>query len=229
MLRPPSPTFRTPKVKPPILAKSGLRGVALVDHVIAETTRGATSLNISVPKPMPKAKLAKLTLEDGTPLPKTLKRWLAFDASWLGLSQLLGTTIPTQRLHNAASNVWPLFGNYFKPISDKYLPDQCLVLPGGDMSRRMIYVGQADERGEYPILYMDVDDNPAVGLQYPGFDVWLADTAGVLNFKLRHTGSLFDSPDYGPSMEQHVKRNLVGRRTYDTFHGPLGVPLDSGT
>ena len=40
---------------------------------------------------------------------------------------------------------------------------------------RFLYFGDPDEHGEYPVLFIDHDDLPTLGVEWPGFDVWLAE------------------------------------------------------
>ena len=65
-----------------------------------------------------------------------------------------------------------MWASLFEPIADRF--GECFLLPGGSDSRRVLAVGEPDTIGEYPVLALDVDDMPFLGLMYPGFDVYLA-------------------------------------------------------
>ncbi|GKQ41936.1 hypothetical protein ALMP_84480 [Streptomyces sp. A012304] len=88
---------------------------------------------------------------------------------------------------------------------------ECFLLPGGSDSRRVLAVTEPDEEGEYPVFALDLDDMPYLGLMYPGFDVYLADTAGLLDLGKRQTYTdLIDDATYGPRMRGHAARCFVG-------------------
>jgi len=88
---------------------------------------------------------------------------------------------------------------------------ECFLLPGGADSRRVLATGPADEAGEYPVLALDIDDEPSVNLAYPGFDVYLAHALGVVEHHQRHYASLIDDPLYGSRMRQHAQNWFGGR------------------
>ncbi|WP_230196073.1 hypothetical protein [Streptomyces coriariae] len=52
---------------------------------------------------------------------------------------------------------------------------------------------------------------PYLGIMYPGFDVYLADTAGLLELGERQTYTdLVDHATYGPRMRRHAVQCLAG-------------------
>ncbi|MCF1592930.1 hypothetical protein [Streptomyces muensis] len=58
---------------------------------------------------------------------------------------------------------------------------------------------------------LDLDDMPYLGLMYPGFDVHLADTAGLLDLGKRQTYTdLIDHGTYGPRMRRHAAQCFAG-------------------
>ena len=78
-----------------VKSKTARRGVELIEKAIAEITANGGKLpsnrTIESPKktkpaPLDEAIVAQLALADGSPLPPSLRRWLAFDSKWLPLA-----------------------------------------------------------------------------------------------------------------------------------------------
>jgi hypothetical protein len=176
-----------------------LHGVALIDAVIAKVKRDG-ALNIAKPKP---AKLARLTFPNGKPLSPALARWLAFDASWLGW------TLPlvAQSIGAYAKREYDMEWGY----SALPFKGDCFGLRGGSDSRRLLYVGEPDSIGEYPVLLTDTDDDPYLGVEYPGIDVYLGVYAGVIDYKPDVYGAMIKHPVYGGRMREHAKRYFSGK------------------
>lgn len=155
--------------------KKQLRGVLLVERAIA-------ALAIRSPRPVPEHALDGATL-GGHPLPPSLRRWLAHHA-------LLPRPVRTR--------LWPegLGLSSWRDVAPRALgrqvlpPDPppplaaCGLLPldVGDSSFRVLVAGVPDAAGELPVLDVDADD-PSVTLAMPGFDVWLAVMAGLVDPK----------------------------------------------
>jgi len=170
------------------------QGVELIDLVIARVRADPTSIAgfcgdhpLEVARPLPPDILEHLTFPSGKPLPPSLKRWLAFDASWLEgfgwFSSLDAPTFAPRRLDQIVHDEFddPAFrmpwGEMYEPLGARFA--ECFLLPGGSDSRRIFAVtDEPDQLGEYPILVVDIDDLPYAAVMYPGFDVFLADTAG---------------------------------------------------
>ena len=77
-------------------------------------------------------------------------------------------------------------------------------------SRRVLYLGEPDSTGEYPVLVTDIDDLPYVGVMYPGLDVYLADMAGTLDLDFDTYTSLIEDPEYGARMREHAAATGLG-------------------
>jgi hypothetical protein len=200
-------------------------GAALVERVIAvlraDPRRPADDdsllgepLLTGPPQPMPAQVLAALRLPSGRTLPPSVHRWLEFDTAmlarsgWLASSRALRLT--PRGLDEIATAEWgDDWGAYFLPLAGRF--GECFLLPGGADSRRVLATGPADELGEYPVLAIDIDDEPSVTLMYPGFDVYLAHALGVVRHEHRHYASLIDDPAYAPRMRQHARHWLGGR------------------
>lgn len=222
------PALKKPAVKKPAAAKRPrpvtaegrpVRGAALVELAIAAIEgAGARKVLGHAPEGLSEEALAKLTFPGGKPLPPSLRRWLAYDARWLDwFADLTRPSLPVVGFHQMMveqfdeqmADVWD--------FSDM-LPEHCYCVPGGSDSRRFLYVGQADEAGEYPILLVDTDDVPFVCVEYPGFDVYLASTFDAIELRGEEVYSgLFSDPLYGPAMVQQARLNLHGFKCFD--HG----------
>lgn len=206
-------------------AAGNVQGVALIDLVIAHVREAPECISgycgehpLHRARPVPPDVLDTLTFPGGKPLSPSLKRWLAFDASWLhdlgwfaSLDDLAFTPRPLDEIVEEEFESW---GEAFAPL-DARLP-HCFLLPGGTDSRRIYAICEPDETGEYPVLVVDTDDIPYVGVMYPGFDVFMADEAG-LHIPASDTDTyeaLFDDPRYRSRMLQHATH---------LFHGKPGV------
>ena len=166
------------------------------------------------PQPMPAQVLAALTMPSGQALPPSVRRWLEFDTAVLARSGWLASSrasrLTPRRLDEiAAAELGEDWGAYFVPLAGRF--GECFLLPGGSDSRRVLATGPADEAGEYPVLALDVDDEPSVNLAYPGFDVYLAHVLGVVQHQHDHYASLIDHPLYQARMRQHAQNWLGGR------------------
>lgn len=59
------------------------------------------------------------------------------------------------------------------------------------------------------------DDNPWVGLDYPGFDVWLAAKYGVSDDR-NACACFFEDLLWGPAMRAQADLNLGGRKSIES-------------
>ncbi|MFE1318214.1 hypothetical protein [Kitasatospora phosalacinea] len=151
----------------------------------------------------------------GHPLPPSLRAWLAYDSGMLerhGWFDRGGALAPRTLGEIAVVEYGELWGSCFEPFSALF--GECFLLPGGSDSRRVLSVGPHGERdglGEYPVFALDVDDLPYAVLMYPGFDVYLAETAGVLPPDGRPGyDSLKHDPRYAARMRTHARGRLKG-------------------
>ncbi|MET9931740.1 MULTISPECIES: hypothetical protein [unclassified Streptomyces] len=148
----------------------------------------------------------------GRPLPPGLRRWPAFDS---GLLRRFGwfdsgpgfTPRTLGRIgRDEFGDGW---GAPFEALSERF--DECFLLPGGSDSRRVLATGEPDAYGEYPVFALDVDDLPSVELTYPGLDVHLADTAGLVTRPEGGCSPFAADPVYGPRMRDHARNAFAGR------------------
>jgi hypothetical protein len=199
----------------------GSHGVALTVRVIETVRRdpGASALEYQqvpwvaggIPTPVDEARLAGLAFPSGRPLSPSLRTWLAFDSTLLeryGWFDADGGLSPRPIDELARAELGEMWGKEFAPLADRF--PECFLLPGGSDSRRVLAVTEPDELGEYPVLALDVDDLPFAGLMYPGFDVYLADTAGFVGWEMDSYTELIGHPVYGLRMRRHAATAFAG-------------------
>ena len=166
-----------------------------------------------VPRPMPEDALARAAFPSGRPLSPSLRAWLAYDKSLLERHRWFtadGVLAPRPLDQLVADEMGACWGPEFTWLSGRF--SECFLLPGGSDSRRFLAVTEPDEEGEYPVFALDFDDLPYLGLMYPGLDVYLADTAGLLDLGRRETYTdLIGDATYGPRMRRHAARCFAGR------------------
>jgi len=204
------------------------QGVALVDLVI-ERVRAAPyaiagicgDYPLAEPHPLAPTALERLTLPSGKPLPPSLKRWLAFDASWLAqfgwLSSLDEPRLTPRRLDEVVADgiEYPGWAKYYVRLGDHF--DECFLLPpfSGETCRLLV-MSEPDDWGEHPILEADVDDVPLLDLAYPGLDVYLASIVGLAIPHRRDANvtstTLFAVPLYRQRLTTHAQHLFGGQR-----------------
>ncbi|MGK8523975.1 hypothetical protein ACRS6B_21575 [Nocardia asteroides] len=164
------------------------------------------------PRPMPGDAAAEAAFPSGRPLSPSLREWLAFD---VGLFERYGwftagggfAPRPLDRL--VADELGHPWGETYQPLAERF--PECFLLPGGSDSRRVLAVGDPDSEGEYPVLALDVDDLPYAGVMYPGFDVYAAETAGLVHCEFETYTDLARHPVYGRRMREHAVRRFAGQ------------------
>lgn len=199
----------------PIMTEDA-HGAALVAQVIdavSPTPRRSMFDYMTVPwvtgPPTPLPNLTRFP--SGRPLSPGLRTWLAYDSSlfarhgWFAPDGTL-TPRPLDRL--IGDELGAAWGEFFTPLADRF--PECFLLPGGSDSRRVLAVGEPDEVGEYPVLAVDVDDLPFVGLMYPGFDVYAAHTAGLFPYTFDTYTALATHPPYTHRFHSHANHHFDG-------------------
>ncbi|MDC0740070.1 SMI1/KNR4 family protein [Polyangium mundeleinium] len=179
-------------------------------------------------RPLSPEVLGALTLPNGAPLPQSLRTWLAFDAQWLsalGWFELTPAFRWTSRSLEAIAK--EEFGDLDEPSSDPE-PDaegakswadffavpameHGFLVPGGSEHRRVWMLSkEPDHEGDYPVLYIDIDDVPSLGPMYPGFDVWLAQEANVIGIRYETYSSAFDDFRFASRLRHHARTMCDG-------------------
>lgn len=158
-------------------SEGALRGTALIKKAIEAAK--ASGL-IDAPEPVASAVLKKLRLPNDEKLSPALKELLAFDVSWLGweiddeepeLEPLALDELIEQEL---GEEFVSQFGEAIEMLGE-----DCLLIDDGSEKKRFLYVGTADDKGEYPVITLTTDDGCWVGGFVP-FDVWIAQQFGAL-------------------------------------------------
>jgi len=153
-----------------------LRGSKLIKKAI-EAGRAEA---FAEPEPVAPVVLKKMTLPNGEPISAAMKELLKVDALWLGiefdedegdiesvsLEELLEDHFGEDELSQFAEAT-ELFGG------------DCIPIGGSSESLRFLYVGEADESGEYPVITVTKEPKRWIGGFAP-FDVWVAQELGVL-------------------------------------------------
>ncbi len=210
----------------------GRQGAALVEQVIAEVREhGWQALAVPTLPAWPSSNrdfrplhgLDDLKMPNGQPLPPALRTWLAFDAGWLSamgwfelepfrwtarsLGQIAqaeygGDTAEDDDVDDEDDARAMNWGEEF----DVPQLSQGFLLPGGSDSRRIyMLTEQPDATGDFPVLWTDIDDMPAMGVMYPGFDVWLGEQAGLLSIDMETYSGAFKDRRYRTRCLHHAK------------------------
>jgi hypothetical protein len=202
------------------------QGIELIDLVIERVKADPKCISgfcgdrpLPDPKPLAPEVVERLTFPSGRSLPPSLKRWLAFDASWL--ADLGWFSLPTSPCESpvftprsidqiVTDEFDELWGGMYEPLGARL--DECFLLPGGSDSRRIYAVTDApDSLGEYPALVIDTDDLPYAAVMYPGFDVFMADEAGFALHDMGTYEDLFEDKRYAPRLNEHARHIFNGK------------------
>lgn len=194
-------------------------GVALVERVIGAVRTEPGRLVSPYNKwdgpwvdGVPTAAAVPDLFPSGRPVSPSIRRWLEFDGSLLrrfGWFDDAGAFTPRPIAAIAATAFGPIGDMYGSPaLAERF--GECFLLPGGSDSRRVLATGTPDPLGEYPVFALDTDDLPCIELMYPGFDVYLAETAGVIEADRdgKSYSALLDDPGYGRRMREQAAAYL---------------------
>jgi hypothetical protein len=110
----------------------------------------------------------------------SFRRWLRYDGSWIAehLRWKLTPGLPIAAVRDViAAHAGPFIEAY-ELVLDR-IPGRALRLDEGSDSMRFAYFAESGF-DEPPILYVDHDDTPVIGVACPGFDVWIAKQVGLL-------------------------------------------------
>jgi hypothetical protein len=153
-----------------------LRGAKLIKKAIDVGRQEA----LAEPEPVAAAVLKKMTLPNGEPISAAMKELLKVDALWLGMEfddeegDIEAVTLDELIEDQFGKSAVPLFEEAIEMLAG-----DCIALGGASESVRFLYVGEADETGEYPVITLVKEPKPWVGGFLP-FDVWVAQELGLL-------------------------------------------------
>ena len=152
-----------------------MRGPKLIKKAIEKGREEA----LSAPEPVAPVLLKKLTLPNGEPISPAMKELLKVDALWLGMEfDEDEGDIEAVSLEEAVEDFFgegapALFGE-----ACELFDGDCIAIGGASETLRVLYVGEADESGEYAVLTLTKAPQPWVELA--PFDVWVAQELGAL-------------------------------------------------
>lgn len=158
-------------------AKGGaaLRGTKLIKKAIEKGREEA----LADPEPVAAALLKKLVLPNGESISPSMKELLKVDASWLGMEfdedegEIESVTLEEAVEDFFGEDAPSLFGE-----ACELFDGDCVVIGSEADALRVLYVGEADESGEYAVL--TVSKLPEPWVQLAPFDVWVAQELGAL-------------------------------------------------
>jgi len=158
---------------------ASLRGAKLMKKAIESAK--ASGL-IGSPEPIEPASLArKLKLPNGEPISPAMKELLAFDAAWLGIAyddeeaEVEGMSLDEVVEEHFGEEAVPAFAE-----ASELLSGDCVLFTTELERPACLYVGEADESGEYAVLVMTWNDGVATIGGFVPFDVWAAQELGAL-------------------------------------------------
>lgn len=167
----------TPKA---MAKKAGAEGGAIVrgTKLVKKAIEAGRAEALAAPEPVAAGLLKKLTLPNGEGISSSLKELLKVDASWLGIDfDEDEGDIEAVTFEEAVEDFFGEDARLFAEASELFDGD-CVVLGGEGETLRVLYVGEADESGEYAVITASKEAEPWV--QLAPFDVWLAQALGAL-------------------------------------------------
>lgn len=163
------------RVKARAAARTGLTA-------IVEALSGPDS-PIGDPRPLGPSGLAACEKQAGVALSPAMAALLQLDRGWIGRTygwfDARGELASVPMIELLAEHAGPHLREAFEPICAARFPGRALPLDRGCDSMRLLYLGDPDPCGEYPVLCVDVDDLPLLCVESPGFDGWLAAQLGL--------------------------------------------------
>jgi hypothetical protein len=186
-----------------------LRGAKLVKKAL----EAGKERVLGAPDPLPGPLARKMKLPNGESLSPGLKELLVADASWIGIdyddeeAEIESVSLEDVVEEAFGEEAALAFGEAYE-----LLTEDCVAF-GADLSRpACLYVGEADEAGEYPVLQLAFDDGRARVGGFVPFDVWLAQELGALE-RGRDIGDV--PPEYQPLTKALAEANFDGRIVFE--------------
>ncbi|NVB85675.1 MAG: hypothetical protein HOV81_45340 [Kofleriaceae bacterium] len=157
-------------------------GGASVDAILAHLAGPKSP--IGEPRPLTAEQLAACEQAAGVALSPSLYALLSFDAGWIKREYGWFDRAMTLQARPIAEVIEEHAGPWieaYQPLLEARFAGRAIALDQGSDSMRLLYFGDPDARGEYPVLYIDHDDMPILGVEYATFEEWLAVAVGVLD------------------------------------------------
>jgi hypothetical protein len=152
-----------------------LRGAKLMKKALVS----AKETIIASPEPLPGAK--KLVLPNGEPISPAMKELLAFDGEWLGIGydedehEVEAMSLDEVVEEHFGEEAVAAFGE-----ASELFSGDCVFFAAETTVPACLYVGEADDDGEYPVLQLTFTDGVAKIGGFIPFDVWAAQELGAL-------------------------------------------------
>ncbi|MCB9658339.1 MAG: ankyrin repeat domain-containing protein [Polyangiales bacterium] len=156
------------------------RGRALVEALVG--VLASPDSPVADPTPLTDEALRAAEASAGVALSPTMHALLALDHTWvereLGWFHggVFAATSAAQLIEAWAGELWPAYTS----LVNARFPARALPLQRSQDTFSLLYLGDPDEQGEYPVLELDQDDVPVMGVAAAGFDVWLGRRLGLL-------------------------------------------------
>lgn len=187
------------------LAVGAVRGIELVEQVIAKLEANGGRLGgRGVPehpaRGLDPKELDVLAFPGDRPVPSSVRRFLAYDETYLGIVDGHPPTLRFQSFQSLVAAVRPELAPRYANHA-RLLPGSCLHLLDHGDACCFLYAGEHDESSEYPVFALHAD---RVKLAYPGFDVYLAELLLGPGWSVRHTKAI----------EEQARRNFRGLVTF---------------
>ena len=149
-----------------------LRGVRLVEKVIAHLEKTGGGEDSVDPEPMSPANIDALEKKTGVALSPSLRAWLAYDAG--ALQSLKGSKTLVEPMTKIVARHAGELARMYRPFVAARFDGPAIQLDSGSDSLRALWLADPDQNGEYPVLEIDHDDGCLFGVFASGFDLWLA-------------------------------------------------------
>lgn len=196
-------------------AKKVARGAALVKKAIE-----ASAGKIEAPEPVDAGILKKLRLPNDEKISAGLKTFLAHDASSLGWSfddeepEFEPMALDELVAQEFGDDAVPAFGE-----AVEILGEDCILIESNDEGgeKSFLYVGTADDAGEYPVITLEQGTAATVRGFVP-FDVWIAQRFGALPAELPE--------EYVAIAQSLAESNGDGRRSFESQHRDIAAGGD---
>jgi hypothetical protein len=191
------------KSPPKLKLAPGARGKTVIDAIVARL--GGPHALSGDPRPLTDAEVQAAEKAANAALSPALFAALTTDAgffargyNWFDKKMRLNA-LPFADIVAEQTGV---FAQAYEPLNERF-PGQALLLeeyPGEWFN--LLYFGDPDKHGEYPVLGFRYRDEPYVDIAMPGSDVWLANAVEI------------DTPAYDAENEATGKR-IFGAPTWE--------------